>query len=345
MEQKSRILIIDDSLEGKSQIEKHFQEEPIVIDMAADAIEGFVKAENDPPDLILVDLTDSWTSVFGLAARVRKSPVLTEIPLVMVTGFSDVDMRVKCFEAGADDVIQKPYNSAELQAIVRNVLKLNRFRKLAEQREQLHRMLLHVQNAYDATIEGWMKALDLRDQETEGHSVRVADLSVKLAKHMGIHPDHIPNIRRGALLHDIGKLAIPDSILKKAGPLTLEERRLINRHPMFAHEMLYQIEYLRDCLEIPIYHHEKWDGTGYPYGLKEDQIPFAARLFAIIDVWDALSFDRPYRKALPQEEVREYLAEQSGVHFDPAVTTAFLELLEKLGDVTAHAQLWERKAA
>lgn len=340
----NRILIIDDSTAENCQIERHLVGEPITIERAPDAMSGLMAAEANPPDLLMVDIANTAINMFGICHSIRRNPYLTELPIVMVTGLADVDMRIKAFEAGADDVIQKPYHEAELRAIVRNVIKLNRFRKLAEQRHQLQRMLTYVESAYDVTIEGWMKALDLRDQETEGHSLRVAELTVMLAKSMGVDDDHLPTIRRGALLHDIGKLAISDTILKKPGPLTPEERTLINKHPMFAHEMLYAIEYLRPCLDIPVYHHEKWDGTGYPFKLKGDQIPFTARLFSVVDVWDALSFDRPYRKAMPQSDVVKYIEDESGKHFDPHVAQAFLRLLSMIGEPTTLAERFSRAA-
>lgn len=180
--------------------------------------------------------------------------------------------------------------------------------------------------AYDATLQGWVRALDLRDKETEGHTQRVTLLTEKLARVMGVLGDDLLHIRRGALLHDIGKMAIPDSILLKPASLTDEERELINKHPVYAYEMLSPIEFLRPALDIPYCHHEKWDGTGYPRGLKGENIPFAARIFPVIDVWDALTSDRPYRKGLPHNEVRERINADSGRHFDPQVVDAFLRM-------------------
>jgi putative nucleotidyltransferase with HDIG domain len=180
--------------------------------------------------------------------------------------------------------------------------------------------------AYDATIEGWSRALDLRDKETEGHTQRVTELTLKLARAMGIGGDELMHIRRGALLHDIGKMGIPDSILLKAGPLSEAEWVVMRRHPTYAYEMLSPIAYLRSALDIPYCHHEKWDGTGYPRGLKSDQIPLVARIFAVVDVWDALCSDRPYRPAWPPERVREYIREAAGSHFDPQVVRTFLEM-------------------
>jgi len=182
--------------------------------------------------------------------------------------------------------------------------------------------------AYDATIEGWSMALELRDQETEGHTLRVAKMAVKLAESLGVGEEELVHIRRGALLHDIGKIGIPDDILLKPGELTEEEWEIMKQHPVFAYNMLSQIAYLKPALDIPYCHHERWDGTGYPRGLKGEQIPLAARIFAVIDVWDALLSDRPYRDAWPKDKVRDYIRAQSGTHFDPAVVEAFFEIVD-----------------
>ena len=178
--------------------------------------------------------------------------------------------------------------------------------------------------AYDATIEGWSRAMDLRDRETEGHTLRVTDMTLALARTMHISESQMTNIRRGALLHDIGKMGIPDSILLKPGELTDKEWRIMRKHPQFAYEMLTPIAYLKTALDIPYGHHEKWDGTGYPRGLKGEQIPLAARIFAVVDVWDALTSDRPYRPAWTKEQALEYIKIQSGSHFDPQIVAAFL---------------------
>ncbi|MBU4224697.1 MAG: GAF domain-containing protein, partial [Chloroflexi bacterium] len=178
--------------------------------------------------------------------------------------------------------------------------------------------------AYNATIEGWSKALDLRDKETEGHTQRVSEMTLQLALGMGMGEAELVHVRRGALLHDIGKMGIPDSILHKSGPLTDEEWVIMRKHPQYAFEMLSPIAYLRPALDIPSCHHEKWDGTGYPRGLKGEQIPLAARIFAVIDVYDSLISDRPYRKAWPEKKVLNYIREQAEKHFDPKVVEAFL---------------------
>ncbi|MDR7596221.1 MAG: PAS domain S-box protein [Armatimonadota bacterium] len=190
--------------------------------------------------------------------------------------------------------------------------------------EELRRANLNLQLAYDATLEGWSRALDLRDRETEGHTQRVADLTVRLARAMGVPESAIVHVRRGALLHDVGKLGIPDAILLKPGPLTEEEWDIMRRHPEYAYRWLSSIEFLRPALDIPYCHHERWDGKGYPRGLRGEEIPLAARIFAVVDVFDALTSDRPYRKAWSREEALRYIREQAGSQFDPRVVEVFL---------------------
>ncbi|HEU5097574.1 MAG TPA: response regulator [Roseiflexaceae bacterium] len=191
--------------------------------------------------------------------------------------------------------------------------------------ESMQRANLDLTLAYDTTLEGWARALELRDKETEGHSQRVTAMTLRLARALGMSEAELVHIRRGALLHDIGKMGVPDSILLKPGPLTEAEWEVMRKHPTYAYELLAPIAYLRPSLEIPYCHHERWDGTGYPHGLKGEQIPIAARIFALVDVWDALSCDRPYRVAWPQAQVRAHLRSLAGTHFDPRITEVFLE--------------------
>jgi PAS domain S-box-containing protein len=192
--------------------------------------------------------------------------------------------------------------------------------------EGLERSNIELAVAYDTTLEGWSRALDLRDKETEGHSERVTELTLRLGRALGLDEAELAHVRRGALLHDIGKMGIPDSILLKAGPLTPEEWVTMRRHPTYAYELLSPIAFLRPALDIPYGHHEKWDGTGYPRGLKGDQIPLSARIFAVVDVWDALCSDRPYRPAWPKEKVRAHIRSLAGTHFDRQVVAQFLKL-------------------
>ena len=194
--------------------------------------------------------------------------------------------------------------------------------------EDLHRTNVELTLAYDTTLEGWSKALDLRDKETEGHTQRVTELTVQIAQQIGVTEADIINIRRGALLHDIGKMGIPDKILLKPGPLDEDEWKIMKNHSSIAYNLLYPITYLRPALDVPLYHHEKYDGSGYPNGLKGEQIPIAARIFAIVDVWDALTSDRPYRTAWSVKKALKYIKDQSGSHFDPRVVEIFLNLIQ-----------------
>jgi response regulator RpfG family c-di-GMP phosphodiesterase len=182
--------------------------------------------------------------------------------------------------------------------------------------------------AYDATIEGWSRALDLRDRETEGHTQRVTEMTMMLARSIGVPSETLIHIQRGALLHDIGKMGVPDNILLKPGPLNESEWKAMRQHPIYAFQMLSPIHYLRPALDIPYCHHEKWDGSGYPRGLKGNDIPVAARMFTVVDVWDALRSDRPYRAAWKDDKVRDYIIQRAGMHFDETVVRAFLQLIQ-----------------
>jgi HD-GYP domain-containing protein (c-di-GMP phosphodiesterase class II) len=192
----------------------------------------------------------------------------------------------------------------------------------------LQRANVDMIQAYDATLLGWTRTLDLRDHETEGHSERVAETTLRLAQALGVPEDQLADIRRGALLHDIGKMGVPDAILLKPGELSDEEWLTMRRHPQLAYDLLSPIEYLRGALEIPYGHHEKWDGTGYPRGLRGHQIPLAARIFAVVDVWDALTSDRPYRQAWTQQRALAHIQEQAGKHFDPQIVEAFFGVIQ-----------------
>jgi PAS domain S-box-containing protein/putative nucleotidyltransferase with HDIG domain len=191
---------------------------------------------------------------------------------------------------------------------------------------------MELRMAYDATIEGWSRALDLRDKETEGHTLRVTELTLQFFRRIGMSDEgQMKHIRWGALLHDIGKMGVPDHILLKDGPLSDEEWAIMKQHPVYARDLIVPISFLKDAIDIPYCHHERWDGMGYPQGLRGDEIPLAARLFALVDVWDALRSDRPYRKAWTSEKTAEYIRSLSGKQFDPSLVETFLEMVEKGG--------------
>ncbi|MCJ7806791.1 MAG: GAF domain-containing protein [Clostridia bacterium] len=190
--------------------------------------------------------------------------------------------------------------------------------------ETMQRSNLELSMAYDATVEGWGYALDLRDEETEGHSKRVVEMTMRVFQVLDIAQENLPHVKRGALLHDIGKMGIADAILLKPGKLNEEEWEIMRQHPVYAYNMLSRIDYLRPALNIPYCHHEKYDGSGYPRGLKGEEIPLEARVFAVVDVFDALTNNRPYRSAWSREKALQYIREEKGRHFDPDVAEAFL---------------------
>jgi HD-GYP domain-containing protein (c-di-GMP phosphodiesterase class II) len=187
---------------------------------------------------------------------------------------------------------------------------------------------LELRHAYNRTLEGWSHALDLRDEETRGHSQRVTDLAVRLARAVGMSEEQVGYVRWGALLHDIGKMGVPDAVLLKPGKLDDDEWQLMRMHPVYAYNLLMPIEFLHPALDIPYCHHEKWDGSGYPRGLRGEEIPLAARLFAVIDIWDALRSDRPYRSAWSVEKVRAHLESLAGSHLDPAAVELFFRVID-----------------
>jgi HD-GYP domain-containing protein (c-di-GMP phosphodiesterase class II) len=193
----------------------------------------------------------------------------------------------------------------------------------------LNKSISDAVHAYDETIQGWANALEMRGSETVGHSQRVVNLTLSLARKVGIRGPDLIHIRRGVLLHDIGKMGIPDSILHKPASLTEEEWDVMRKHPEYVRDYFLGISYLTPAMDIPFFHQEKWDGTGYPHGLQGEHIPLPARIFAVVDVWDVLTSDRPYREAWSKEKTLQYIQEQSGKHFDPRIVDIFTRLVEK----------------
>jgi putative two-component system response regulator len=316
----SLILIVDDEPSGRRALESLLLGQGYGLAFACNGSEGLSLAKRLEPDLIVLDVMMPEMDGLEYLRVVRGNPRLAEIPIILLTALDDRSSRLAGLEAGADDYIVKPFDRIELRTRIRTIIRLNRFRKLQQ-------ALSLLQDAYEATLEGWVRALDLREHELEGHSQRVAEMTVRLARELRIDPDELVHIHRGALLHDIGKIAIPDAILRKAGPLSESEWEIMRRHPEYARSMLEPIAYLRPALLIPYCHHERWDGKGYPRGLKGQEIPRAARIFTAVDVWDALISDRPYRIRWEGEQVRSYLRANAGVIFDPEVVTTFLEIL------------------
>lgn len=323
------ILIVDDDPDARFLLESILEGQGYRLQVAENAEEAIETAVRALPDVILLDVVMPKMDGFEVCRMIRSLPAIAEVPILMLTSLGEKSNVLKGFESGADDYIVKPYDCFELCARLATILRLNRYRKLCKGRAELEAAHAELIEAYDATLEGWTEALDLRDKETEGHARRVTVLTETLACASGLGTDELAHVRRGALLHDIGKLGVPDSILHKPGKLTEQEWEVMRQHPQFAYDMLHPIEYLRPALDIPYCHHEKWDGTGYPRGLKGEQIPLSARLFAVVDVWDALTSDRTYRKAWSPAETLDYIRAQKGTHFDPNVVELFCRLVEE----------------
>jgi len=327
-ESKSTILIVDDEPSGRDTLESILEPEGYNLVMAADGYQALEIALAIRPDVILLDVMMPGMNGFEVCRRIRGEKQLAEIPILFLTALDDRQSLLNGLDAGADEFISKPYDRYELRARLLGITRLNRFRKLIEERSNLEQAHVELMAAYEATIAGWSHALDLRDRETEGHSQRVTQLTISLAEAFGLSQDEMTHIRRGALLHDIGKLGVPDGVLHKPGPLSEAEWVVMRQHPQQAYDMLLPIDYLHPALDIPLCHHEKYDGTGYPRGLKGEEIPLSARIFAVADVWDALTSDRPYRLAWDKEKALAYILEQSGKHFDPQAVRLFVKLIE-----------------
>ena len=324
----SLVLIVDDEYIGRETLQSVLEGEGYDLEMAENGFQAIEKAKKLLPDVILLDVMMPGMTGFEVCQRIRSDPQIAEIPIIILTALDDRESLLNALKAGADDFISKPFDRFELRARLLGITRLNRYQKLLQERAKLREANAQLLNAYEATIEGLSHALDLRDRETEGHSRRVTEVTIKLAQAINIGDEEIIHIRRGALMHDIGKIGIPDSILHKPDKLTEEEWIIMRKHPQFAYDMLSPIEYLRPALVIPHNHHEKWDGSGYPRGLQGDDIPMSARLFAVADVWDALTSNRPYRAAWTQEQSLAYIREQSGIHFDPQVVELFFKVIE-----------------
>lgn len=282
-------------------------------------------------DIVIADVS---LPQFGAPAALR---ILQErkldLPFIVISGVVDETSAVETLSIDALDFVPKK-DYRRLVPAVRRALRENEMRAELRSREvRIVSLLSNLQKAYDETLEGWAKAGDLRDHTTGGHSRRVADMTLRLAHAYGISGQAtLLNIWRGALLHDVGKIGVPDAILLKAGVLEPDEWEIMKKHPEWGCELLKPIEYLRDALAIPCYHHERWNGSGYPHGIAGTAIPLPARLFAVVDAYDAMCNDRPYRPGWPVEIVLDNIRNTSGEHFDPKVVEVFCEMIEREGN-------------
>ncbi len=290
--------------------------------------------------LVLSDLMMEGMDGLALLERIRKT--YAQIAVVMVTAVSDISVGLAAIRQGAYDYLLKPFEREQLLATVHRTLENRRLRienqayqnkleaLVAEQTQTLRQAFAELERSYDITLEALGNALDLKDAETEGHSKRVTAFTIAIARAMQLPQDRIRVIARGAFLHDIGKMAIPDSILRKPDRLTAEEQKLMREHARLGYQMLRKIPFLQEASNIVYSHQERYDGSGYPRGLKADQIPTGARIFAIADTFDAITSDRPYRAAQSISSARREIQRYAGTQFDPVIVTVFMSIPEKI---------------
>ncbi len=318
---------------------------------------GLEAFRKDAYDLVLSDIVMPEMDGLKLLAELRAAD--PDVPVIMVTAMHDISIALEAIRAGAYDYILKPFEKDQLYLSVRRALEHRQLvienrtyqsdleQLVAERTQQLSIALQDLEQSYDYTLEALGGALDAKDAETEGHCQRVTAFTITIAKAMKVDKGLLRQIARGAFLHDIGKMGVPDHILRKPGPLTIEERDIMRRHCEIGYSVLERIPFLREAADIVLSHQEFYDGTGYPRGLRGEQIPLGARIFAVADTLDAMISDRPYRKALPISAAREEIKRFAGTQFDPRVVEVFLaqpeklwrELHEKIGDPFRLAQL------
>ncbi|HXN95008.1 MAG TPA: HD domain-containing phosphohydrolase [Candidatus Acidoferrales bacterium] len=333
-----RVLIVDDEASVRKVMAAVLTQVGVSCETAASAEEALRVLETREMDAVISDLQMPGMSGMDLLAKVRQS--YPQTVFLMVTGVDDTRVAIQAMRQGADDYIVKPQqvDANIVLASLTRALHVKRLERevenyrhhleeiVAEQTQQLREALRQIERSYDHTLEVLGAAIDLRDSPTAGHSRRVFLYSIEIAKAMGGLENQMRNIAMGAWLHDIGKLAISDAILLKPGPLTDEEREIMQRHVQIGYDLVKGIPFLADAAEIIFAHHERCDGSGYPRGLKTEEIPVGARIFAVADTFDAMTSDRPYRRALPFETSREVIERGAGKHYDSQVARVFLSI-------------------
>ena len=329
----SRILVVDDEPEICELLTRLLERGGHRIVSANSGYDALKLLETGGIDLVLTDLMMPGMDGLGLLERIQaRDP---DLPVVMVTAVNDIAVAMAAMRRGAYDYLSKPFEREHLGAAVqralnhrRLALENNSYRRNLEnlvtaRTDMLRQAMSDLERSYDITLEALGDALDLKDAETEGHSKRVTAYTIALARAMGIPAEQMRVVARGAFLHDIGKMAIPDAILRKAGALTPEERSIMREHCERGYQMVRKIPFLADAAEIVYSHQERWDGSGYPRGLHSRQICLGARLFAVADTLDAITSDRPYRRAKDFEHARQEVLQHSGTQFDPEVIEVF----------------------
>ncbi|QNI34368.1 response regulator [Alloacidobacterium dinghuense] len=336
-----RILVVDDEPYVRTVIAAMLEKAHYRPVLASNGLEAMERLQTDPPyDLVLSDIMMDGLDGMSLLERLRE--VQPETPMVMVTAIHDVGVAISAIRKGAYDYLLKPFEKEQLLATVRRALDHRRLAQqnsmyqsnleqlVAARTDMLRQAIADLERSYDITLEALGDALDLKDAETEGHSKRVTGYTVALSRAMGLSPTDIRTIARGAFLHDIGKMAIPDAILLKPGRLDIDERSVMRDHCARGYQILCKIPYLREAAEIVYCHQEHFNGSGYPRGLKGEQIPLGARIFAVADTLDAITSDRPYRKANSFTAARNEIQRCAGTQFDPQVVDVYLSMPDGL---------------
>jgi putative two-component system response regulator len=326
---KIKILVIDDDLNFLFGISRTLLKSDYNVNSASNGLDGIQKAQADPPDLILLDVNMPKMTGFQVKMILNRLPVTQLIPVVFLTALNERAEILNGLNL-ADDYITKPLDVdillARLNAILRRVT--IGYRQAVRETNNL--------SFTTEKLQTWGQSVEMYDSGTAGHTMRVTRWAVSLARSLGLTGNDLENIRKGAMLHDIGKLAIPDFILNKPGPLNQDEWKIMREHATFGFEMLSPIESLRPVLDIPHYHHERWDGLGYPAKLSGEEIPLFARIFSLVDVYDALLSKRSYKLALKVSEVKEMIRTERGKHFDPNITDHFLTNFDYLQEEVAN---------
>ena len=337
------ILVVDDEPAIRDLLCEGLKGQGYHCSVASNGHEALDHLKRQQCSLVLSDIDMPTMDGVRLLQRVKDAH--PDVEVVMITGVVDVEVALRAMRMGANDYLTKPFNLEEVRLTVEKALEKRRLvlenreyqrdleSKVAERtvelvlkRREIEELFEKLQFSYETTLEALAAALDTRDTETQGHSMRVSEYTTVIARRMGVKDPELTEIRRGALLHDVGKIGIPDAVLRKPGKLTPEEWEEMRRHPEIGYRILSGIKFLEPSLPIVIAHQERFDGSGYPRGLRREEIPLGARIFAVVDTLDAMTSDRPYRKALPYENAREEIIRNSGIQFDPDVVQVFLSI-------------------
>ena len=353
MDSRAKLLVVDDEPSIREVLSEGLKLVGYECVTASGYGEALQKLGKDHFHIVLSDINMPGENGIDLLRAVKKLD--EDVDVVMVTGVINTDIAIHSMSIGASDYITKPFNFEEVKIVVEKTLKKRklivenreyqqslekkvkeRTAELLNKKKEVERLyhdissaFHQIQETYNMTLEALVLALDIRDRETQGHSKRVVEYCALMAEAMNIKGQQLVDVRNGALLHDVGKIGIPDAVLIKPGELTEEEWNIMKRHPVFGFNILNGIKFLEGSLPVVLHHHERWDGSGYPYRLKKDAIPISARIFSIADTLDAMTSPRPYRRALIYSNVRKEIQELSGIQFDPDISDIFLSIPNK----------------